>query len=124
MLQAEEPNRPRVRGDCEMAQRPCPWVSCKHHLYLDVNQETGALRITFPDADVDELEETCALDVAAMDGATLDSVGKLVNLTRERIRQIEVRGLLKLKQARPGNEPIPGDDDYGIPLTTELPLVR
>src|SRR6185436_15449349 len=32
----DEP-RPQTRKDCKDAQRPCPWVSCKHHLYLDVN---------------------------------------------------------------------------------------
>jgi len=32
---------------------------------------------------------------------TLEEVGEILNLTRERIRQVEVRGLLKLKMAAP-----------------------
>ena len=110
----EDADRPKTRGDCEELPRPCPFVSCKHHLYLDVNPETGTLRLTFPDLQVGDLEETCALDVADKeDGSTLLRVGELINLTRERIRQIEVRGLLKLKMSPPGEDPIPGDPDYG-----------
>lgn len=104
-------DRPQSRAECEEGPRPCPFVSCKHHLYLDVNPETGSLRLTFPDKEVDELEETCSLDVAMRDGATLEQVGELVNLTRERIRQIEVRGLVKLRSCPPGEEPLPGDNE-------------
>lgn len=95
----EEADRPKTRGDCMEAEalRPCPFVACKHHLYLDVNPETGAMRLTFPHLRVEQLEETCALDVAQRDGATLLEVGRLINLTRERIRQLEVRGLIKLR---------------------------
>lgn len=101
----EDFDRPETRGDCEDGQRPCPYVSCKHHLYLDVNPKTGSLRLTFPDLEVHEMKETCALDAAQRDGLTLEQVGDLVNLTRERIRQIEVRGLIKMK--------FYGSDDLG-----------
>lgn len=89
--------RPKVRGDCAGGQRPCPWVSCRYHLYLSVNPETGAITLHFPDLEPDELKETCALDVAERGGITLEEVGELTNLTRERIRQIEVRALVFLK---------------------------
>ena len=56
--------RPRTRGDCEQGERPCPFVSCKHHLYLDVSARTGAIKLNFPDLEVWEMNETCALDVA------------------------------------------------------------
>src|SRR6187397_917308 len=92
----DEP-RPRMRGECENDIRPCPWVACKHHLYLDVNPETGSIKINFPDLEPWEMSETCALDVADRSGITLEEVGEIMNLTRERIRQVEVRGLLKLK---------------------------
>jgi len=89
--------RPRVREECRTGERPCPYVSCKHHLYLDVNPETGSVKINFPDLEVWELAETCALDVAERGGTTLEDVGELLNLTRERIRQVEVLGLEKLR---------------------------
>ena len=40
------------------------FVSCKHHLYLDVNPATGSIKLNFPDKEIWELEHTCALDVA------------------------------------------------------------
>ena len=83
--------------------RPCPFVSCSHHLYLDVNPETGAIKLNFPHLEVWEMAETCSLDVADRGGITLEEVGAILNLTRERIRQVEVRGLYKIKD-HTGNE--------------------
>jgi hypothetical protein len=96
--------RPGNRAECSQEIRPCPWVACKHHLYLDVNPETGSIKINFPDLEPWELQHTCALDVADRGGITLEEVGEIMNLTRERIRQVEVRGLLKLKMASPSPE--------------------
>lgn len=93
-LQLISHDRPRVRGDCEpgnggaYTERPCPYVSCKFHLYLDVS-EAGSVKLNFPDLDPLAMEETCALDVADQGGKTLEEVGALLNLTRERVRQIE-----------------------------------
>jgi hypothetical protein len=98
--------RPGSRAVCKAETRPCPWVACKHHLYLDVNPETGSIKINFPDLEPWELQQTCALDVADRGGITLEEVGEIMNLTRERIRQVEVRGLLKLKMASPSPEEI------------------
>jgi hypothetical protein len=93
--------RPTTRSECREEMRPCPWVACKHHLYLDINPETGSIKINFPDLEPWELQHTCALDVAERGGITLEEVGEIMNLTRERIRQVEVRGLLKLKMGSP-----------------------
>src|SRR5690349_23563529 len=93
--------RPTTREQCRGEARPCPWVACKHHLYLDINPETGSIKINFPDLEPWELQNTCALDVAERGGITLEEVGEIMNLTRERIRQVEVRGLLKLKMGSP-----------------------
>ncbi len=92
--------RPVQREDCQGHERPCPFVSCKHHLYLDVSARTGAIKLNFPDLEVWEMNETCALDVADRGGATLEDVGGIMNLTRERIRQVEVKGLAKLQALR------------------------
>ena len=89
--------RPRTREDCRGHSRPCPWVACKHHLYLDVNPETGSIKLNFPDLEPWELEHSCALDIAEAGALTLEEIGAITNLTRERIRQVEVRGLLRLR---------------------------
>jgi hypothetical protein len=93
--------RPTKRAECQEEMRPCPWVACKHHLYLDINPETGSIKINFPELEPWEMKHTCALDVAEKGGITLEEVGEIMNLTRERIRQVEVRGLLKLKMGSP-----------------------
>lgn len=95
-------DRPRVRGDCSDMPRPCPFVSCRHHLYLDVNEESGAIKFNFPHLEVWEMRESCSLDVADRGGAILEDVGAILGLVRERIRQIEVRGLARMKDVAGG----------------------
>ena len=90
--------RPQTREDCANMPRPCPFVSCSHHLYLDVNAEGESIKINFPHLEVWEMTETCSLDVADRGGITLEEVGAILNLTRERIRQVEVRGIYKIRQ--------------------------
>jgi len=96
----DDAERPETRADCVNGARPCPFVSCKHHLYLDVSARTGAIKLNFPDLEVWEMTETCALDIADRGGTTLEEVGAIMNLTRERIRQVEVKGLAKLAALR------------------------
>ncbi len=98
----EDVERPRTRAECREAARPCPWVACKHHLYLDINPRTGSIKLNFPDLEPWDLEHTCALDVAESGGRTLEEIGQITNLTRERVRQVEVRGLLALRARAPG----------------------
>ena len=104
LLKSIEGMRPRTLAECVNGPRPCLFVSCKHNLYLDVNPETGSIKLNFPDKEIWELEHTCALDVAEKGGITLEEVGAIMNLTRERIRQVETRGLAKLREAT--------EDDY------------
>ena len=92
--------KPKQRAECAEGPRPCPYVSCKHHLFIDVSPRTGAIKLNFPDLEVWELGESCALDVADRGGTTLEDVGAIMNLTRERIRQVEVKALAKLEALR------------------------
>lgn len=95
--------RPLTRGDCENGERPCPWVSCRYNLYLDVNEDTGSIKFNFPDREPHEMpaDFSCALDVADRGGATFDDLGKLGNVSRERIRQIEAKALDQLRKNTP-----------------------
>lgn len=89
------PAHPRTRGDCANVPRPCPFVSCSQHLYLDVTL-AGNLTLNFPDIEPDEMVHSCALDLADEGGMTLEAVAQAVALTRERIRQIETKGLARI----------------------------
>jgi len=105
-----EATRPKLRADCAEGQRPCPYVSCKFNLYVDVNPRTGSVKMNFPDKELWEIGDTCALDVADRGGITLEEVGAIMNLTRERVRQLETRGLTKLRviaDDEPRNPPPP-----------------
>lgn len=97
--------RPKTRGDCldggVNAQRPCPWVSCRYNLLVNVNDETGAVEELA--SSPEELTHTCALDVAEITDLTgrqviLRSLEPFFGVHRERIRQLElraIRGLLE-----------------------------
>ncbi len=91
--------RPRLRSECIDGPRPCPFVSCRHHLAIDI-KDSGSIVHNFPGVEIDEMAETCALDVADRGGHTLEEVGDLLNMTRERARQIEHRAVKRLRVSR------------------------
>lgn len=105
--------RPRTRGECGEV-RPCPWVSCRHHLLLDVHVVEGTrarpptIRLngrsvrglqtgvdasevhTFVDAAaerLDQLEHTCSLDVADEGRHLMRTVARLHSVRRQRMVQ-------------------------------------
>lgn len=101
--------RPRTRAECEQGERPCPWVSCRHHLYLDRalpgpgdGNRTVMTAIQGADPpdilpDPTALGESCALDIAHRGGHTLEQIAEILGgLSRERIRQIEAFALYRL----------------------------
>lgn len=89
------PTLPKTRAQCLSMPRPCPFVSCSHHLFLDVSKQNGTIQYNFPELEVWELKETCSLDVADRGGITLEDTGGLMNVTRERVRQMEAKALGK-----------------------------
>lgn len=97
-INAEHP-RPAVRGECPPPGEPCPHVSCRYHLAIDVAPSTGNLIYNWPDRDVDASPYRCTLDEADRGGLTLEEVADRLNLTRERVRQIEASALAKLYPA-------------------------
>jgi hypothetical protein len=94
--------RPVTRECCSYCPRPCPFVGCRYNLYLDVNGK-GGIRFNFPHIEPWEMpwDRSCALDVAETGAQTLDAVGLLLNLTRERARQIEAACIAKLRKRSP-----------------------
>lgn len=112
--------KPKTRGECMDGHRPCPYVSCRWHLFLDVSS-IGSLKLNFPDIEPDELTESCALDVADRGGDTLENVGTMLNLTRERIRQLETKAMATLQKRL---RPLAQDFDVAGPVgKRRLPIV-
>jgi hypothetical protein len=93
-------DRPKTRADCARVPRPCPYVACKYSLYLDVS-ETGSIILNFPHLEPGEMppHQSCALDLAERGAMTLEDIAVVTNLTRERIRQVELKALVR--RARP-----------------------
>lgn len=97
-LPVEPYDRPVTRGDCVGGPRPCPFVGCRFNLYLDVTKG-GGIRFNFPGYEVDEMPgPSCALDVADAGDHTLEEVGDTMQVTRERVRQLEEGALRQLRR--------------------------
>ena len=91
--------------------RPCAFMGCRHHLAIDVHEESGHIKERFPHLRVLEqpealalMADTCCLDVAARveaDGEPLawEEVGKSLNVGVERSRQLAARGLQAMRVA-------------------------
>lgn len=68
-------SRPLRRADCQDGPRPCPWVSCRHHL-------ADLARDWLPE------DETCSLDVADRTPLELAEIAPLVGYSRSRVQQL------------------------------------
>jgi hypothetical protein len=73
-------------------------VSCRYHLYLEA-KSNGNIRLNAPGLEVEELQHSCALDVADDGCVTLDDIGKLLHVSRERSRQISDDSIDKIRQS-------------------------
>lgn len=89
--------RPTNRTQCEEGVRPCPWVSCRYNLYLDIRAD-GIIKLNFPDRDPDGMTMSCALDLAEDGPRTLDQVATLMGMSRERARQIEEGAMAQVRR--------------------------
>lgn len=89
--------RPKTRKGCLSEPRPCPWVSCRHHLYLHVTKY-GSVKIPI-DHEPWDMEHSCSLDLVDRHpgGMTLEESGAVLGLTRERVRQVEDIALDKIR---------------------------
>jgi hypothetical protein len=96
---AEAVWRPTTRGQCENQMRPCPFVMCRHHLFVD-ERPNGGLKFPFGQKlnALDTMPYTCSLDACEQGGMTLEEVALATNITRERVRQVEVMALMKLRR--------------------------
>lgn len=95
---------PADRTQCP-TERPCGYVSCSAHLALDINEDNGNIKVNFPgedgEPDLDAMPETCLFDVIERGGATMEDVGAVIGITRERVRQLEDIALAKVRDEAP-----------------------
>jgi hypothetical protein len=87
---------------------PCWHVGCRHHVAIEVDGDVT--KLNFPGRELRDMKETCTLRVANRGESkkgdpkeigrpvmTCNEVGEILNLSPERIRQIETEALAKLK---------------------------
>lgn len=74
--------RPKTRADCDTVPRPCPYVGCRHHLFLDVGP-SGSIQFPHGDslASLDAMPVSCALDAADAGPSEVGEVGQLVGMS-------------------------------------------
>lgn len=77
------PIAPQARADCRGGPRPCPFVSCKFHLFLLVDPKKSTVSHRVEAADIWEMPFTCALDIAEMGGGEFRRVSRVLNLSEE-----------------------------------------
>jgi hypothetical protein len=72
-------------------------VACKFNTFLEVKGRS--VKLNFPYRDPHQMKESCVLDITdrSPDGITLERVGRKLNLTMERVRQVEEHALEKVK---------------------------
>lgn len=87
--------RPKTRGECEGGERPCPFVSCRHNMFLTITQ-IGNIKTHANE--IEDLRESCALDVADEGPHSLQETADIMGIVRERVRQLESQGLKKLRK--------------------------
>jgi hypothetical protein len=86
--------RPRTRADCADHPRPCPWVSCRYNLYLDVSDSGRTIKLNFPELEPGAMPAggSCVLDIADRvaqgEAICLEDIGRVMNLSIERVRQL------------------------------------
>jgi hypothetical protein len=59
-------------------------------LFLDVHPTSGAIRLNHPDVALEDMKETCCLDVADRGSSSLPEIAEHLGITHQRVGQIAV----------------------------------
>lgn len=111
-------SKPKKYGECLESGlgsvHPCPWISCAHHLAIDVTPINirgggGSIVYLFPDlVDNDGVPDiaaihakygTCSLNIADKhpDGMSTTEVGAIINISRAGVSMIEFESLVAVR---------------------------
>ncbi len=81
---------PASRAECQDGPRPCPYVTCRYHLWRDPGPH-GWVRIR-------RGPESCALDVAERGPTKPEEIARLTGLVLRRVEQIHDETFAKLRR--------------------------
>ena len=71
--------KPCVRADCASLPRPCPFISCKYNLFVEIGPK-GSLDFTWPRTQPHQMPQSCALDLADEGGLTVQELADEMRL--------------------------------------------
>lgn len=95
------PGMPRTRRECPNG--PCPHVGCRYHLWTERRLDRRGAVVDLRETPLfGDRRHTCVLNEIARGPLTLEAIGGLFDLSRERVRQIETDALARLRDADPG----------------------
>ena len=80
-------SRPRSRADCIDGPRPCPWVSCRYHLHLDLVSR-GRQDELLENPSFEWGGESCALDVAERGPLTSREIAPLIGMSQSGCKEL------------------------------------
>jgi hypothetical protein len=99
--------RPVTRAECSRSPRPCPWVTCRHHLVPHLLRQNGAPRTNvlaqygdISEGELGALPFTCVLDWLEARGIVAErlalysgaqdcrAIGDVLIISRETVRYI------------------------------------
>lgn len=117
--EAPLPTRPKTRAECAGVERPCPFVSCSHNFYLDVDHR-GRIKFNSPALTPDQIpaDRSCALDLAESGPQSFRVIGEILRITRQGAQLIERNALEKLRRmpAKLADELHPEPTRYHLPI--------
>lgn len=79
--------------------RPCRKFSCPHHLWVEDERRGRPHNGKSPPSKLVERADSCALDIAERGDHTTAQVARTMQLTPDRVNQLEDRGLAKVHAA-------------------------
>jgi hypothetical protein len=97
---------PATRAECANVPRPCPHTRCVHNNYLAVSSVARGrtvIKRVHPGREPWEMDprRSCDLDMAEAGPSMVMTIADVLNMTDERVRQIYVDALKKLRQSAP-----------------------
>jgi hypothetical protein len=105
--------RPQTRGECSSVPRPCPFVSCRYNLSLEVtNRGTIVYNWVNKEGDLDPVSN-CALDHADKGEMPLEVLAQATKLHVSTLYQVGAKGLKRVHDMRALGPVHPNIPRYG-----------
>jgi hypothetical protein len=95
-----ERSPPKRRRDCPPPAELCPFIECRYHLWTD-RVHRGRVMILAASSAYGDPAHFCALHEADRGPKTLEQVGVVYGVSRERIRQLEAESMAVLRAVNP-----------------------